>query len=161
MSQAISDPQSSSSTPYQQDDEFAYKSMSRAAVLSFAFGLFGLLAWISPLLLFLPACGVVFGIVAFRNLKKFPNELIGSGIARIGMILSVCLLVASPIRHIYIYNTEVPEGYERIQFAWLKSATGAPDSRSDCAQWKEGFSQRLHPSNLCRQQRSQNLCFGP
>ena len=127
MSQAISDPQSSSSTPYQQDDEFAYKSMSRAAVLSFAFGLFGLLAWISPLLLFLPACGVVFGIVAFRNLKKFPNELIGSGIARIGMILSVCLLVASPIRHIYIYNTEVPEGYERIQFAWLKSATGAPD----------------------------------
>ena len=127
MSQAISDPQSSSSTTYQEYDEFAYKSMSRAAVLCFAFGLFGLLAWISPLLLFLPACGIVFGIVAFRNLSKFPNELIGLGLARIGMILSVCLLVVSPIRHIYIYNTEVPEGYERIQFAWLKSPTGAPD----------------------------------
>ncbi len=127
MSQAISDPQSSSSTSYQEDDEFAYKSMSRAAVLSLAFGLFGLLAWISPLLLFLPVCGIVFGIIAFRNLSKFPNELIGSWAARLGIILSVCLLVVSPIRHIYIYNTEVPEGYERIQFAWLKSPAGAPD----------------------------------
>ena len=51
-------------------DDFAYKSLSRAGVLSLVFGLFGLLAWISPLLLFLPAIGFVFGLVALRNLKK-------------------------------------------------------------------------------------------
>ena len=108
-------------------DDFAYKSLSRAGVLSLVFGLFGLLAWISPLLLFLPAIGFVFGLVALRNLKKYPNELIGTPVAWLGIVLSATILIGSPSRHIYIYNTEVPEGFERVQFATLTSRMGAPD----------------------------------
>ena len=37
------------------------------------------------------------------------------------------MLVGSPTRHIYIYNTEVPDGFERVQFAVLKSEMGEPD----------------------------------
>ncbi len=108
-------------------DEFAYKSVSRAATLSIVFGLFGLLSWISPLLLFLPLIGFVFGVVAIRNIKKYPNELIGSPIAWSGVLLSGLMTVCSPVRHIYIYYTEVPEGFERVQFAVLNSPKGAPD----------------------------------
>ena len=69
----------------------------------------------------------MFGFVAFQNLKKYPNELIGGSVAWVGIFLSVCMVVGAPIRHIYIYNTEVPEGFERIQFTWLNSPTNAPD----------------------------------
>jgi hypothetical protein len=109
------------------DSELNYRSMSRAAVLSLAFGLFGLLAWISPMLLFLPICGVVFGFIALKNLAKFPEELVGHWPARIGLALGGVLAIASPIRHTYIFYTEVPEGYKRIYFSVLKSPTGAPD----------------------------------
>jgi Protein of unknown function (DUF3299) len=120
MSQDISD---SNETQYavEDSDDFVYKSLSRAAMLSLVFGLFSLLAWISPMLLFLPAIGLVFGIVAISNLKRYPNELIGTPIAWIGLVVSSVILIASPAKHIYVYNTEVPEGFERVQFAALKS----------------------------------------
>ena len=51
----------------EESDDFAYKSLSRAGTLSLVFGVFGFLAWISPLLLFLPAVGFVFGVVSLRN----------------------------------------------------------------------------------------------
>jgi hypothetical protein len=129
MSQTINDLQPTIGATYDEAnrEEYTYKSLSRAALLSLAFGLLGLLAWISPLLLFLSLCGLVFGLVAFRNLKKFPNELFGWPVAAMGTLLSVVILIASPARHIYIYNTEVPDGFERIQFGVLKSPMGAPD----------------------------------
>jgi hypothetical protein len=127
MSQTITQPQIGRAYDEADSDEFSYKSLSRAALLSLAFGLMGVLSWISPLLLFLSACGVIFGVVAFRNLKKFPNELFGFPVACIGIAISVVLLIVAPIRHAMIYYTEVPDGYERIQFASLKSPLGAPD----------------------------------
>ena len=111
----------------EESDDFAYKSLSRAGTLSLVFGVFGFLAWISPLLLFLPAVGFVFGVVSLRNLKKYPNELIGKPVAWAGVLLSAAMIVCSPARHIYIYYTEVPDGFERVQFAVLNSPTGAPD----------------------------------
>ena len=128
MNEAITDPQVSELN-YAQDEqeEFAYRSLSRAAMLSMVFGMFGLLAWISPILLFLSAIGLVFGVIALHNLKKFPEELVGRPIAWIGIVLSVVILIGAPARHIYIYNTEVPEGFERVQFSALNSRKGDPD----------------------------------
>ncbi len=116
-------------TQYETDesDEFTYRSLSRAAVLSLVFAFFGLLAWISPILLFLAAIGLVFGIVAIRNLKKYPNELVGTPVAWLGLVLSGAIMIGAPARHIYIYNTEVPEGFERVSFSVLNSRKGEPD----------------------------------
>jgi hypothetical protein len=127
MNQTTLEPQTNIESSYEADEEFTYKSLSRAAVLSVAFGVIGLLAWISPILLFFPLCGVVFGFIAFRNLRKFPNELVGLPAAWIGVVLSATMAIGSPIRHTYIYYTEVPEGFERIQFSSLTSPSGAPD----------------------------------
>lgn len=128
MSQAISESQVEVYDSAEEDsDEFSYKSLSRAAMLCLIFGLFGLLAWISPLLLFLPAVACVFGMIALANIKRYPSELVGKPIAWVGLTLSVAILIASPIRHVYIYYTEVPEGYERVSFGSLKSRMGDPD----------------------------------
>ncbi|MEI8212587.1 MAG: DUF4190 domain-containing protein [Planctomycetota bacterium] len=109
------------------DDEYAYRSVSRAAVLGLVFGLLGLLSWYSPLLLVLSAIGLLFGVIALRNLKRFPLELSGKALALAGVILSGLTLILSPARHTYIYYTELPDGFERISFAALKSPLGAPD----------------------------------
>jgi hypothetical protein len=108
-------------------DDYGYRSVSRAAVLSLVFALLGCLSWYFPLLTLLPAIGLVFALVAFRNLKRFPGELSGTPVAILGAILSLAMLVISPVRHTYIYYTELPEGYERISFSSLKSPLGAPD----------------------------------
>ena len=122
MTQDISDSEEAQYVAEDSDD-FVYKSLSRAAMLSLIFGLFSLLAWISPMLLFLPVIGLTFGLVGLSNLKRYPNELIGTPIAWIGLAMSVVILIASPAKHIYVYYTEVPEGFERVQFAALKSPT--------------------------------------
>jgi hypothetical protein len=128
MTQAIFESQTDPPNLEGEDpDEFTYKSLSRAAMLCLVFALFGLLAWISPLLLFLPAIAMVFGIIALANIKKYPSELIGKPFALIGIVISLAVLICSPIRHVYIYYTEVPEGFERVSFAALKSRMGEAD----------------------------------
>lgn len=112
---------------YDDDGEFNYRSMSRAAVLCTTFALFGLLAWFSPLLLFLPMMSLVFGVVAFKNLARFPSELVGKPLAWIGSVLSGVVLVVAPIYHTYVYYTEVPEGFERISFSTLMASKKEED----------------------------------
>jgi hypothetical protein len=122
MTQDISDSEEAQYVAEDSDD-FVYKSLSRAAMLSLIFGLFSLLAWISPMLLFLPVIGLTFGFAGLSNLKRYPNELIGTPIAWIGLAKSEEIQISSPAKHIYVYYTEVPEGFERVQFAALKSPT--------------------------------------
>jgi hypothetical protein len=127
MTQAILDSRPDTESTLQNDSELDYRSMSRAAVLGLVFGLFGLMAWFSPMLIFLPVCGVIFSLLAFRTFRKYPNEVMGKVPATLGLGISVLMCLVAPVRHVYIYYTEVPEGYERIQFSWLTSPTGAPD----------------------------------
>lgn len=133
-------------------DEYGYTSLSRAAVLSLVFGILGLLSWYSPLLLFLSFLGAIFALIAFSNLKKFPNELSGRNLAGFGGLLSLLMLVASPVKHTYVYYTELPEGYERISFAALKSPIGAPDIPPQTAIELDGkkvfLKGYIHPTSL-------------
>lgn len=139
---------------YQDDysDEYGYTSLSRSAVLSLVFGILGLLSWYSPLLLFLSTLGAIFAVVAFANLKKYPTELSGKNLARLGALLSLTMLFASSIKHTYVYYTELPEGYERISFAALKSPVGAPDVPPQTALELDGkkvfLKGYIHPTSL-------------
>jgi hypothetical protein len=109
------------------DSDFNYRSLSRAAVLSVVFGLFGILAWLTPLMIFLPICAIVFAYSAFGNLRKYPNELVGATPAAIGLVLGLVMTIAAPAWHTYVYYTEVPEGYKRISFYDLTSPKNGPD----------------------------------
>lgn len=142
---------SSSSSDAGFEDEI-YRSLSRSAVLSISFGLLGALSWYSPLLLFLPVLSFIFAAIAFRNFAKFPTELSGKMLANIGMGISILVLAIAPARHIYIYYTEVPEGFERISFYSLTNPSSAPQFPTETAislNGKKVFVKGyIHPTSL-------------
>lgn len=101
--------------------QFQYRSVSKAAICCVVFTILSvLMCWLSPVFVLLPVLGVGFGWIALANLKRFPDELVGKLGARIGFGISLVCLIASVGTHMYVYATEVPEGYQRISFTDLK-----------------------------------------
>lgn len=103
------------------EQEFQYRSVSKAAVASLVFAILGLTAFLSPIFVLLPALGTGFGFLALANFHRYPEELVGKAAAKIGLVVSLICLLTSFALHSYIYATEVPEGYQRITYAMLRS----------------------------------------
>jgi hypothetical protein len=104
-----------------ESEQFQYRSVSKAAISSLVFAVFGLTSFVSPIFVVLPALGAGLGLVALANFKRFPDELVGKLAAQIGLVVSVVCLLASIALHSYVYATEVPEGYQRINFGLLRN----------------------------------------
>jgi hypothetical protein len=103
------------------EDAYAvYRSTSKAAIASLAFLLGGLTGVIFPALLSLPVVGILCGMLAWRNLRRYPDELTGKVPAALGLVGCLILLVGGSAWHTYTYMTEVPPGYGRISFADLQ-----------------------------------------
>ena len=109
------------------EDAGVYQSISRAAIASAVFGVLGLSAFSIWPLVALPLLGVVLALVAFRGFQKFPEELLGKPLAVAGLVLCGLTCVLAPAYHRYVYMTEVPDGYTRVDFESLKSKLGEPD----------------------------------
>jgi hypothetical protein len=103
------------------DDDGVYRAVSRSAVAAMVLSVLGLLAfWFVPLLV-LPTVSILLGVVSLAQFRRYPDEITGKPIAQLAMFVSIATLVGATALHIYIYCTEVPEGYERISFSQLKS----------------------------------------
>ena len=103
-----------------ESDRFQYRSVSKAAISSLVFAVFGLTSFVSPIFVVLPALGVGLGLVALANFKRYPDELVGKFAAKIGLMVSLACLIASIAQHSYVYATEVPDGYQRINYGMLR-----------------------------------------
>lgn len=109
-------------------NEFAYRSVSKAAIASLTFAIFGALtAFLGQPFVLIPALGVGFGLIAIASFRRFPEELTGRGIGKIGLILSLVILVTSVAYHSYIYATEVPPDHVRIAFSDLRPNPKTPN----------------------------------
>ncbi len=104
-----------------------YRSISKAAVISFVLGLLSAAALLTPVLLLLPLVGVVFGLAALINIRRFPTELAGRFLAWTGLLGCGLLAAGAMGLHSYIYVTEVPEGYQRIAFSMLEPEKGGQE----------------------------------
>lgn len=103
-------------TALKPSNEFQYQSISKSAVASIVFTILGLTAYLSQIFVVLPILGIGFGVVALASIRRYPDELVGSLPAKIGLITSGVIFVTALGMHSYIYATEVPEGYQRITF---------------------------------------------
>ena len=114
-------------TPYETDPASyeAYRSVSKAAVLSFLCAFTGLTGLVFPALLLFAFSAIGFGLLALRNIRRYPDELTGKVAATVGLILGSGLMVGGTAMHSYIYATEVPPGYERISFNDLETVESA------------------------------------
>lgn len=132
--------------------EFPYRAMSSTAIASIVFAviavLFGLFFWPA---LGLAIIGVAVGLLAYRQIRRFPDEFDGKQIAVAGIVLNLVILLAGTGLHTYIYLTEVPEGYTRIQFYELQQDGDGPDQPTEKAFEIDGqqifLKGYIHPSS--------------
>ncbi len=110
-----------------------YQSVSQSAVASLILSLFGLTAFIFVPMLALPIAGFIFALLAFSAFRRFPGEYLGRPMAYAGVALCGVTLIVAPVWHTYVYLTEVPEGYARVDFGSFLSEPGRPDVPTQAA----------------------------
>ncbi|GAB5403870.1 MAG: DUF4190 domain-containing protein [Aureliella sp.] len=129
-----------------------YQSVSRAGITSLVLGLLSVGSYWFLVLMLLPIIGVIFAIIAFVDFKKFPGELVGKPVAITGLLLCCLIGVTAPVYHTVVYLTEVPEGYERVDFSKLLSEAGKPEGPTSFAISKDGeqifIKGYIHPTSM-------------
>jgi hypothetical protein len=173
MSTATLPDQSGESNSWKETgDDVPYRIVSRAAVLSLILAILGILSFLWIGLAILPAFGVVAALTAIMNIRKYPQELTGLGIARTGLAGSLLILFATSSYHTYTYLTEVPEGYQRVAFSSLTNKPNQPDYPPEDALQLDGkqifIKGYIHPSSLSTPQAKKfvlvpdlgTCCFG-
>lgn len=100
-------------------DDFSYRPIPVLAPITLAIGFCSIigLAWAECLVV--PLAGIFLGFITCRRIRNSAGEFGGFKLTVAGMILSTVLFVAGSSLHAYTYATEVPEGYERLDFRWL------------------------------------------
>lgn len=102
-----------------------YRALCSSAIVSLVLGFLSLLAIISPKMLVIPFVGTIVGAMAWHKIQNKALELTGKLLAITGMSLSAVLLLGCSTLHIYVFLTEVPDGYQRISFFDLQPEPGA------------------------------------
>ena len=132
--------------------EFPYRAMSSTAIASLVFAvmasLMGFFFWPG---LGLALIGICVGIMALSKIKAYPDEFDGRSIAVTGVVLNAIVLLGGAAMHGYIYLTEVPDGYSRVQFYDLQQPDNGPDMPTEKAIAIDGepvfLKGYIHPSS--------------
>ncbi len=121
----------SQSEPENEDFDAAedYRALSSSAVAALALGVLSPLAMFDWWLGLIPLTAVILGIVALRTVRTHHGEYTGAGLAIVGTVLAVLFWIGGFARLGYIYATEVPEGYERIDYSILQPLPDDPPTQ--------------------------------
>lgn len=117
-------------------DDFDYTPVSPWGPVALALGVAGLTAFLSVFGIGLSVIGVLVGIAAVVRIRGEQGAVKGQGFAVMGLVLSVCCCGLGTAKMVHLYNTEVPEGYRRVNF---------PVEISDKEFVYYGGARRLHP----------------
>jgi len=109
-------------------DDFEYRPLSSGAIAAAIFGVLSLLMFAaggeslqsSLMLSPIPIVGLIVGLMALAKIRSMPNQLSGSKVAFLGVLLSAIGLVGGLSYAGYVHATEVPDGYVRIPFYELR-----------------------------------------
>lgn len=131
---------------------FPYKAMSSTAIASLVLaGLAALTGFFFWPALSLAALGIVVGVLAMDKIRRYPDEFDGRTLALAGVMFNGLVLLGGAAMHTYIYLTEVPEGYTRVQFYQLQQPEQGPDRPTDEALAIDGqpvfLKGYIHPSS--------------
>jgi hypothetical protein len=113
--------------PSEEQAYLQYRSLSLLAVATFGLAVLAMPALIMSWLLFFPLLGIIIGLFAIRSLRGRSQEMAGIGLAWAGLFLNITLLSVGAARASYVYATEVPDGYERVNFNELQPDSARPD----------------------------------
>ncbi len=146
-----------------------YRALSAHAVASFVLGMMSPLAFFGLLFVVICVLGILCGIYAQMKIASRRMELTGSGLAAAGIALSATCLLGSVGYAMYVYRTEVPEGFSRIFYSQLEPEPGevVPASAKERTGEKVFIKGYIFPDSrkngiktflLCRDK--EQCCFG-
>ena len=108
-------------------EEYAqYRALSVMAVASCVLGVLSAATFLGWTLLVIPILGVATGVIALRRISVNAGELTGTRVAWTGILLSLVFLGGGAGYQTYAYATEVPPGYERLNYTQLQPDPDTP-----------------------------------
>lgn len=107
-------------------DYSEYRALSAAAVISSALALLSSLALFDWVFGVIPILGIAAGLLALKRIRESPAEYAGERLALSGVLISAAFLLSGWTRLGYVYATEVPEGYQRINYDLLQPDSDDP-----------------------------------
>ncbi len=117
MSQVLDGSNHSLQNSFEGQDEFSYKPVPPTAVVGLVLGLLSFIALFGIIGLGVAVFGIVVSLISMFNIRRAGGELGGKMVARAGLMLSTFFLVTGVSYQSFVYAHEVPEGYQRINFA--------------------------------------------
>lgn len=129
-----------------------YRAISSLAIVGLVLSLLSTVVLLNMATAPLSVAGIVISGLAVWRIRRRSDELIGLGVARMGLVLSSVLLVSGITKASYVYATEVPEGFQRLSFRNLQPPRDAPPQQllpEDVKEWDgvdifiKGY---IHPS---------------
>jgi len=116
--------------PQYEDDDYnpsdSYRALSTPAVASLVLGVLSALALLDWWLALIPFSALVLGLVALRKIRSQPQEYTGRGVAQFGIVLAIVFWLGGFGRLGYIHATEVPAGYNRVDYSLLQPQPDDP-----------------------------------
>jgi len=100
-------------------EEFAYRPVTPLAPMALFLGICSVAGFLGLPALAIGIVGMLCGLLALWQIRRSEGALGGGLVAKAGLALSALLTVGAVGFHAYTYVTEVPEGHERVTFAWL------------------------------------------
>jgi hypothetical protein len=130
---------SATDAQFDEDQELIFRrTLASSATLSVVLALVSFTTFLDTMYLFLPIVTVLVAIAAISKIRKYPDEIYGIGIAKGAIAIGVFCFVASLGWHSYVYATEVPEGYTRLEFRELQEDERHPDAHLKTWQRMDG-----------------------
>ncbi len=99
-----------------QYQEFNYRPVPILAPVTFTLGILASIGLMGIVGLAFGVFGIIVGIVALLKIRRAQGELGGRVVTWVGVVLSALFLVGGSTLHAYTFATEIPEGYQRVNF---------------------------------------------
>jgi hypothetical protein len=104
----------------------SYRAINGVTVAAAVLGLLSPLAFLDWWLAVVPVLAAVLGAVAWRDIATRPAELTGGGIATAAIVAAIISLAGGLAWQSYVYATELPPGFVRLNYALLQPLDGDP-----------------------------------
>ena len=108
------------------DDAERYRAVGGVTIAGCVLAALGPLAFVDWWLLVVPFLGLVLGAVGYRDIVGRPEVLTGKPLALLSMGFSAVCLVGALAYLSMVYAAELPEGFERLNYAMLQPLEGDP-----------------------------------
>jgi hypothetical protein len=105
------------SAPPYEGQEFLYRPIPLLVPISLGFVFLSFVAAMMAELLIIPVMGAALAFIAWRQIRASGGGLSGGGLAITSLISQIVLTIAFATVHVYSFATEVPPGFERVNFS--------------------------------------------